>query len=107
MGQLNEGVINLDGVYVMPIINIISLRILLLSLKKLVDMSAKTQALEKVIRENTAVLTDKLQALEKLTKTDTREIQTKTEELKRKTNLQLHYKTRNSPRLSNQKLVLG
>lgn len=68
----------------MPIINIISLRILVLSLKKLVDMSAKTQALEKVIRENTAVLTDKLQALEKLTKTDTREIQTETEELKGK-----------------------
>ena len=47
MEQLNKVIINLDGIYVMSIIYIISLIILILFLKKLIDMSAKIQVLEK------------------------------------------------------------
>lgn len=43
MKQLNKSIINLDGIYIMYIINIIGLVIFLLSLKKLVDMIAKIQ----------------------------------------------------------------
>ena len=47
--QLNEGIIDLDGVRVMPIINI-NLIIPVLSLKKLIDINAKIQVLEKLIK---------------------------------------------------------
>lgn len=45
--QLSKAIINIDGIYVMSIIYIISLIILILFLKKLADMSAKIQVLEK------------------------------------------------------------
>lgn len=59
MEQLNNGIISLARIYIMSIINI-SLVILILLLKKLVDMSAKITVLKKVTKENNAILTDKL-----------------------------------------------
>lgn len=50
MKQLNEAIINLDGIYVKSIINFIHLIILVLALKKLVDMSVKIQILEKLFK---------------------------------------------------------
>lgn len=61
--QANERITNRAWIYAMIIINIISLLIHILSLKQLVDMSAKIQTLEKVTSENNAILADNLQAL--------------------------------------------
>ena len=47
MEQLNERITNLDGIYVMSIVNIIRFTIFYLITKKLVDPSAKIQSLEK------------------------------------------------------------
>ena len=83
MEQLNEGIIDLDGVHVMSIINI-NLIILVLALKKFVDINAKIQVLEKLIKMNH------------------RDIQIQTEEFKE--NQSQHYiirLERNSPRFSN------
>ena len=44
---LNERITNLDKIYVTSIVNIISFIIFVLSLKKLVNLSAKIQSLEK------------------------------------------------------------
>ena len=76
MEQLNERISNLDGIYVMSIVNIISFIIFVLSLKKLVNLSAK------------------IQALEKLNKTDHRDIHIQTEELNGELISALHYKNR-------------
>lgn len=46
MEHSNEAIINLAEIYIMSVINIIGL-VIVLSLKKLADMSAKIQALEK------------------------------------------------------------
>lgn len=45
MEHSNEAIINLAEIYIISVINIIL--VIVLSLKKLVDMSVKTQALEK------------------------------------------------------------
>ena len=45
--QLNERITNLDDIYVMSIVNIISIIIFVLSPKKLTNLSAKIQVLEK------------------------------------------------------------
>lgn len=50
MKQLNEAMINLDAIYVKSIINFIHLIILVLALKKLVDMSVKIQILENLFK---------------------------------------------------------
>ena len=47
MKQLNERIMNWDGIYIMSIVNIISFIIFILLPKKLVNLSAKIQALEK------------------------------------------------------------
>lgn len=57
MEELNEGIINLAVIYIMLIISIISLVIILLSLKMLVDINAKYQKLD-----------DNMQALKILSK---------------------------------------
>ena len=49
--QSSERISNLDGIYVMSIVTTISIIIFVLSLKKLVDLNAKIQALEKQITE--------------------------------------------------------
>ena len=46
MEHSNEAIINLAEIYIMSVINVIGL-VIVLSLKKLVDMSVKIQALEK------------------------------------------------------------
>lgn len=58
MAQLREEINNLDGIYAMPIIIIITLIFLVLFLRmlvdmsaKLVDMSAKIQAVEKLLEK--------------------------------------------------------
>lgn len=53
---------------------------------KLVDVSSKIQALERVARENNAILTVKLQAL--------KNIRTKIEQFKGESTSALHYKIR-------------
>ena len=73
LSQLNEGIMNLTGIDIMLIIILI---ILGLSLKKLVDMSAKIQTLEKLI------------------KIDHRAIQIQTEEFNEEPISALHYKVR-------------
>lgn len=45
---LNETITNLDGVYIRSLVNIISIIIFVLSLKKLGSLSAKMQAFEKL-----------------------------------------------------------
>lgn len=54
--QLNEGIVNFDVIYMMTTINIISLIISVLSIKKLVDMSRKIQALENVTIEINVII---------------------------------------------------
>ena len=81
MKQLNEGIIELDGIYKTSIINLISL------IKKKVGWYEwQDTGLEKVTRENNAILTDKLQV--------SRDIQKKIEELKKELTSGLHYKVR-------------
>ena len=47
MEWLNERISNLDGIYVMSIVTTINFIIFVLSLKMVVNLSAKIQALEK------------------------------------------------------------
>ena len=75
MEQLNERIYNLGGVYVMSVV-IISFIIFVLSLKQLVNLSAK------------------IQALEKPSKADHRDIQIQTEEFNGEPISALHYKNR-------------
>ena len=74
MEWLNERISNLDGIYVMSIVNIISIIIFVLSLKMLINLSAK------------------IQALEKLNKSDNRDTQIHTEEFNGEPISALHYK---------------
>lgn len=76
MEQLSEEIMNLDGICIMSIINIMSLIILVLTLKLLVDVHAirifardDKQILQLITKENSRIMVDTLQALEKLIKT--------------------------------------